>query len=365
MGNLKIAWSVATLGVVSIIGGGLAGLSGAARWSLAQAGQLPPQKQQAPAKVLGQVEELPAPASTHELTAEDVATFLDGYVPGQIERQDIAGAVVIIVKDGQVLYGHGYGYSDVEKKKPVSVDDTLFRPGSVSKLFTCTAVMQLVEQGKLDLDRDVNDYIDFKIPATFPEPITLRRIMTHTTGFEEWDKELFVGSAADMEPSGAAMREHLPARVFAPGAMPAYSNYAMSLAGYIVERVSGERFEDYITKHILGPLGMTHATFVQPLPSGLAPLMSKGYDLGSSKPKDFEFVNGIPAGAMSVSAGDIAKFMVAHLQNGRYGDAQILRPETAQLMHSRAFGVMPELEGMALAFFQEDENGHNNIGHGG
>ncbi len=328
-------------------------------------GQMPEQIAPALPKVVPDVTQTPAVPGTHELTAEDVATFLDGYVPGQMERQDIAGAVVIIVKDGAVLYGRGYGYADVATKKPVSVDDTLFRPGSVSKLFTCTAVMQLVEQGKLDLDRDVNDYIDFKIPATYAEPITLRRIMTHTTGFEEWDKELFVANTAAVEPIGVVMRENLPQRVFAPGAMPAYSNYAMALAGYIVQRVSGEQFEDYISNHILKPLAMTHATFVQPLPADLAPLMSSGYESGSEKAKGFEWVNCVPAGAMSIAAGDITRFMMAHLQDGRYGDAQILRPETARMMHSRAFAMVPELNGMALGFFQEDENGHKIIGHGG
>jgi CubicO group peptidase (beta-lactamase class C family) len=301
----------------------------------------------------------------NELTAPDVQVFLDGLIPALLEHNDVAGAVVMIVKDGKVLYSHGYGYSDVKSKKPVSVDDTLFRPGSISKLFTCTAVMQLVEQGKLDLDRDVNDYLDFKIPATYSQPITLRRIMTHTSGFEEWGKDLFVPAAADLEPIGEVLPHHLPARIFAPGEMPAYSNYAMTIAGYIVQRVSGEKFEDYIANHIYKPLGIIHSTFVQPLPADLKPLMSSGYALASGGAKDFEFVNSAPAGSMSTSAADIAKFMIAHLQDGRYGDTQILKPETAKLMHSRAFGPVADLNGMALAFFQENQNGHTIIGHGG
>jgi CubicO group peptidase (beta-lactamase class C family) len=300
-----------------------------------------------------------------ELTAADAAAFFGGYFPAMLDREDIAGAVVILVKDGKVFFAHGYGYSDVEKKKPVSVDGTLFRPGSVSKLFTCTAVMQLVEQGKLDLDRDVNSYLDFKIPATYSDPVTLRRIMTHTAGFEEWDKELFVSQASELEPLQVLLPGHLPARIFAPGTMPAYSNYAMTLAGYIVQRVSGEKFEDYIANKIYKALGMTHSTFVQPLPAELQPLMSQGYARASGKSKDFEFVNGPPADSMTTSAGDMARFMIAHLQDGRYGDAQILKPETARLMHTRAFGPVQELNGMALPFFQENQNGHRIIGHGG
>jgi CubicO group peptidase (beta-lactamase class C family) len=306
-----------------------------------------------------------APVTAQTLTAADVETFFDGMIPPMLEHGNIAGGVVIIVKDGNVLFSKGYGYADLKTKKPVLVDETLFRPGSVSKLFTATAVMQLVERGKLDLDRDVNDYIDFKIPATYPQPVTLRRIMTHTAGFEEWGKDLFVPEARELEPLGQDLQNHLPARIFPPGTMPAYSNYAVTLEGYIVQRVSGEKFEDYIANHIFAPLGMTHSSFAQPLPDNLKPLMSSGYSLASAGAKPFEYVNGAPAGALSTSAGDIAHFMLAHLQNGTYSDVQILQPATAQLMHSRAFGPVPQLNGMALQFFQEDQNSHTVIGHGG
>ena len=327
--------------------------------------QNPAVVQNSTAKKVAATTAVPAPSTTTELTATDVEVFLDGLIPAFLEHNNVAGGVVIIVKDGKVLFGKGFGYADVKTKKPVSVDETMFRPGSVSKLFTCTAVMQLVEQGKLDLDADVNRYIDFQIPPAFGQPVTLRRIMTHSAGFEEWGKDLFVPSAADLEPIGDALRAHLPARIFPPGTMPAYSNYAMTLAGYIVQRVSGEKFEDYIANHIYVPLGMTHATFVQPLPPALQPFMSSGYAGGSGAAMPYEFVNGPPAGSMAVSAGDIAHFMIAHLQDGKYGEAQILKPETARLMHTRAFGPAPDLNGMALAFFQENINGHTIVGHGG
>jgi CubicO group peptidase (beta-lactamase class C family) len=305
------------------------------------------------------------PAAPAPLTEADVSAFLDGVVPLQIERNDIAGAVVTIVKDGEVLFSRGYGYADVEKKKPVSDTDTLFRPGSISKLFTWTAVMQLVEQGKLDLDRDVNAYLDFKIPATYPQPITLRNIMTHTPGFEETVKELFVAKPKDMAPLRQYLAEHMPQRIFPPGTTPAYSNYATGLAGYIVQRVSGEKFEDYIAAHIFQPLGMTHATFVQPLPENLKALMSQGYQVGSGKPKEFELIPASPAGALAVAGQDIARFMMAHLQDGEFNGQRILKPETARLMHSRQFGLAPELNGMCLGFYEESRNGHRIIGHGG
>jgi CubicO group peptidase (beta-lactamase class C family) len=299
------------------------------------------------------------------MTAADVEAFLDGVMPLQIQREDIAGAVVVVVKDGQILFSKGYGYSDVAKRTPVTADATLFRPGSISKLFTWTSVMQLVEQNKLNLDRDVNDYLDFKIPATYPQPITLRHIMTHTAGFEEAIKDLIFDNVKDLLPLGEYLKTHIPARVYPPGTIPAYSNYATALAGYIVQRVSGEPYDDYIEHHILQPLGMSHTTFRQPLPEALRPLMSNGYAVASKPAKPFEIVQPWPAGSSSTTATDIARLMIAHLQDGRFGDVTILRPETARLMHTAQFVAVPPLNAMALGFYEETRNGQRIIGHGG
>jgi CubicO group peptidase (beta-lactamase class C family) len=301
----------------------------------------------------------------HDLTVDDVHAFLDGFVPMQLEREDIAGAVVLVVKDGAILFAKGYGYSDVEKKAPVTVDATLFRPGSVSKLFTWTAVMQLVEQGKLDLDRDINEYLDFKIAAKFGKPITLRNIMTHTPGFEEQVKDLITEDAAPSATLKQHLVTHIPERIFPPGTTPAYSNYGAALAGYIVERVSGRPFNDYVAENIFKPLEMAHSTFAQPLPAELKPLMSNGYRLGSGKAKPFEIIEEAPAGALAATAADMSRFMIAHLQNGKLESAQILRSETATQMHSRQFGLSPALNGMCLGFYEETRNGKRIIGHGG
>lgn len=301
----------------------------------------------------------------HEMTAADVGAFLDGFVPMQLAREDIAGAVVLVVKDGQVLFAKGYGYSDAEKKTPVYVDATLFRPGSISKLFTWTAVMQLVEQGKLDLDTDINTYLDFRIPYVFGKPITLRNLMTHTPGFEEQIKDIINNEGAPMASLREHLVKHMPEQIFPPGTVPAYSNYGASLAGYIVERVSKRPFNDYVAENIFHPLGMSRSTFVQPLPPELKPLLSHGYNIGSEKAKPFEIIEEAPAGALSATAADISHFMIAHLQDGAYGGAHILRPETARLMHSRQFGLSPALPGMCLGFYEETRNGHRIIGHGG
>ncbi|HUO15707.1 MAG TPA: serine hydrolase [Verrucomicrobiae bacterium] len=305
------------------------------------------------------------PSGTHELTGADLEAFLDGMMPAQLERENIAGAVIAVVKDGQVIFAKGYGYSDMDKRTPVTPDSTLFRPGSISKLFTWTSVMQLVEQGKLDLNRDVNDYLDFKIPPAYGKPITLTNIMTHTPGFEEVIHDLFVSDAAHMHPLDEYVKTHTPDRIFPPGVVPAYSNYATAVAGYIVQRVSGKPFSQYVQDNILGPLEMTRTTLVQPLPKDLEPMMSKGYALASSPAKPFEFVEAYPAGSVSTTGRDMCNFMIAHLQNGKFGNVQILRPETATLMHARLFGTDDRLDGMAHGFYEESSNGHRIIGHGG
>jgi CubicO group peptidase (beta-lactamase class C family) len=154
-----------------------------------------------------------AAGGPYEMTAADVEAFLDGLVPLQIKEDDVAGVTISIVKDGKLLFAKGYGYADVEKKKPVSPQETLFRPGSVSKLFTWTAIMQLFEQGKVDLDRDVNEYLDYKIPDAFGKPITLKNIMTHTPGFEEQIKDLFLTDST--KPNlGQYLKTHIPARIY-------------------------------------------------------------------------------------------------------------------------------------------------------
>jgi CubicO group peptidase (beta-lactamase class C family) len=296
------------------------------------------------------------------LSADDVNAWLDGYMPYALKTGDIAGAVVAVVKDGQILTERGYGYSDVEKRSPVDPKLTLFRPGSVSKLFTWTAVMQLVEQGKIDLDADVNQYLDFKIPAREGKPITMRNLMQHTAGFEEQAKGIM---SEDPHAPGfeQLLKQWVPERVFAPGTTPAYSNYGASLAGYIVQRLSGESFDDYLDKHIFAPLDMQHSSFRQPLPAALAPLMSKGYELASEPAHAFEFVGPAPAGALSSPGEDMAHFMIAHLQNGEYHGNRILRSETAQLMHNSPLTLLPPLNRMELGFFETNINGREVIAH--
>jgi CubicO group peptidase (beta-lactamase class C family) len=300
------------------------------------------------------------PTGTGRLNAQDVEAWLDGYMPYALKRGDVAGAVVIVVKDGQVLLEKGYGYADVAKRQPVDPKVTLFRPGSVSKLFTWTSVMQLVEQGKLNLDADVNQYLDFKIPPRDGKPITLRNIMTHTSGFEEQVKGLISEDVPG--PLDAHLKHWVPHRIFAPGTTPAYSNYATSIAGYIVQRVSGMPFDDYVERNIFQRLGMQHASFRQPLPKPLLDHMAKGYALASSgEAKPYEYVSLAPAGSLALTGDDMSKFMIAHLNNG----GPLLKPETAHMMHDTPLTIIPGVNRMLLGFYEQDRNGHRAIGHGG
>ena len=151
----------------------------------------------------------------------------------------------------------------------------------------------------------------------------------------------------------------MPDRIYDPGTMPAYSNYGASVAGYIVERVSGEPFDAYVQRHIFAPAGMTHSTFDQPLPPELRPYMSKGYKPGTNDPQPYEVIGMAPAGALASTGADMGRFMIAHLNH------TLLNPATSQLMYSNANKPFPDLPAMALGFYHEDRNGLNIVGHGG
>jgi CubicO group peptidase (beta-lactamase class C family) len=306
----------------------------------------------------------PAPVAVN-LTAEDLGPFLDGLMNAELTQHDIAGAVITVVKDGQILLCKGFGYSDFARRQTVVPDRTLFRPGSITKLFTGIAVMQLVEAGKIDLDRDINDYLDFKIPATFVQPITMRNLLTHTAGFDQRLRNLFVGRREELQPLRDYLIAEMPDRLFSPGAVPAYSNYGLALAGYIVERVSGVPFKEYVRYQIFRPLQMNHSSFDQPLPEDLLPDMSNGYNTASGPPGGFEFVQAVPAGALSSTGYDMGRFMGALLNQGALEGAQILSPDSLQKMEDRALVLDPQLNAMGLVFMERRQSGPRIVGHAG
>jgi CubicO group peptidase (beta-lactamase class C family) len=306
------------------------------------------------------------PSSPHVLEKADLEAFFDGIVPLQLERSDVAGATVLVMKDGKELLKKGYGFVDVAKKKPVDPETSIFRLASISKLFTWISAMQLVEQGKLDLDTDVNKYLDFQIVPVFGKPITLRNLMTHTGGFEEEIRDVLITDPKKATPLREFLIRNQPHRIFPPGEVPAYSNYGVGLGGYIVQRVSREPFEKYVDEHIFQPLGMGHSSFNQPLAEGLSPFASDGYRSNTEKPAiGFEIFSPAPAGGVSSTASDMGRFAQALLNGGEWEGHRILKTESLQAMWTKQFVASDALPPMCMGFYQTWRNGLHFIGHDG
>ena len=310
---------------------------------------------------------LSIPTLSHAAAALDAARLeseFDAIVPAQLRHDDVAGAAIVVVQAGRVVFAKGYGLADVASGTPVSAGQTLFRLGSVSKLFTWEAVMQQVEEGRIDLDRDIDDYLDFRVPGAAGRPITMRQLMTHTAGFEDGLRGLWAPDAASVGRLREYLVEHMPARIFAPGTVPGYSNYGAALAGYIVQRVSGVPFEQYVEQRIIGPLGMRHTTVRQPVPPALAPGMSRGYERAGAAPRPFEFMRA-PAGGVSASAQDIGRFMIAQLAGGTLDGQRILSAAGTAQMLTPAPGWPAGGNAMALGWLSLVEEGPRTLWHDG
>lgn len=301
---------------------------------------------------------------------EALESYVDGLVGSLMKSNNSPSGTVAIMHRGELILSKGYGYQDVEQQVPVDPAKTLFRPGSVSKLFTWVSVMQLVEQGKLDLDVDVNDYLEsFQIRDSFDQPITLRHIMTHTAGFEDGAVGyLIIDDPEKARPLAEAMERYQPARVNPPGKQTAYSNYATAIAGLIVQTVSGQPFNDYVREHIFEPLGMNSSSFDEPLPEPLRSNMAASYTVENGRyvEKPFEIISSFaPAGAQSATATDMVRFAQAMLNGGELEGVRILEEDTVKQTLTRAFSHDDRLMGMALGFYERDINGNRVVGHGG
>jgi len=294
-------------------------------------------------------------------------TFLDGVMNAQLEAHDIPGATVAVV-DGDTTFTKGYGVRDLRTDAPVKADETLFRIGSTSKLFAWTAVMQGVEAGRLDLETDVNEYLDgVTIPDTYDQPVTLDHLATHTAGFEERARGTFVLNESDLRPLPTMLQNERPARVRPPGEFTAYSNYGAALAGHIATMTDGSSFNDYVEAEIFEPLGMEHSTFDQPVSDGIDGPLSKGYTTSNGQYREggFEYVGMAPAGSMSATATDMAQFVRAHLQGGATGQGRILESDSVATMHQRRFGNDGRLNGMCFGFYELSRKSVRIVGHAG
>ncbi|MDD2196935.1 MAG: serine hydrolase [Bacteroidales bacterium] len=297
-----------------------------------------------------------------------VNPFMDGVLKAKLRSSDVAGGVIVLTSGSEVILKRGYGYADILTREPVAVDSTLFRIGSISKLFVWLAVMQQVEEGKLDLNTNINTYLtDFKIPDSFDEAVTLTHLMGHTAGFEDRVIGLFVNDTDKLKSLSELLADDLPKRIRRPGEYASYSNHGAAVAAHIVEIVSGLSWNEYVEQKIINPLGLYSTTFRQPLPDSLASRMSKGYANvgGQLMQKPFELIPLAAIGAATTSARDMAIFIQMLLNKGSLGDVEIIDSTSFNLMlspsHRHDKWVNPSLHG----FLDLGKDGCRIIGHGG
>jgi CubicO group peptidase (beta-lactamase class C family) len=300
--------------------------------------------------------------------SKEVEAFVDQFFQEKMAERHVPGAVFVLVKDGRVVLAKGFGYADRERQTPVVPDMTTFRVASVSKLFTATAVMQLVERGRLNLHEDVNHYLKvFQLRVPFPRPVTLANLLTHTGGFDERTIGTTARTRADVKPLGAYLASEMPACTLPPGDVISYSNHGAALAGYVVEETSGVPFARYVAENILEPLGMRRSSFEPD--EDLERDLAVGYEYDKGKdtynPVPLTYENDFPAGELVATGTDMAAFMIAHLQDGRYKETRILEPATARAMHRQHFTQHPRVPGIAYGFFERFENGRRTLEHSG
>jgi CubicO group peptidase (beta-lactamase class C family) len=296
---------------------------------------------------------------------QELGRFLDGYFAEQMAKQHIPGAAFVFVKDGTVFFKKGYGLANLERKLPVSPDTTVFRIGSISKVFTADAVVQLADRGKIDLNADVNRYLKgVKVPATFAESVTAAHLLSHTAGFDE----IRPGTQAPDQGSVLPLAEFLNprlVRLWRPGRIPMYSTYGITLAGALVEDVSGLPFEDYLAQNIWAPLGMKRTSIT--VPPALAGDLATGYEYGEGghRPQRWEWYHTTPASSINSTAADMAVWMITHLQNGRHGDVRTMSEKAALAMHRTQATGHPKLPGIAYGFEEEVYGDLRMLVHGG
>ncbi|MDR0761017.1 MAG: beta-lactamase family protein [Treponema sp.] len=287
--------------------------------------------------------------------------FLDGFIREKMTEYHVPGAAIVVVKDGEVRYSKGYGYQDVEKKIPVDTEKTIFRVASVSKIFTIAGVLQLEEQGLLDLDRDVNEYLkNFQIGNDFDEPVRIRHLLTHTDGFETRDLGTFVLNPADLPRLEDLLKKDLKSPVQIPGSMITYGGYGAALAGCLISQAAEQPFEEYMDDNIFKPLDMRNSTFNQNLPRDLSEhAVVYHYEErgGGFVPSRFLYVSTAPTGALSATAEDMGKFIITLLNRGRLGGTRILRENTVEKMFLRQYSPHPSLPGVTYGFMESLYNG--------
>jgi CubicO group peptidase (beta-lactamase class C family) len=296
---------------------------------------------------------------------KELEAFIDKIVTEEMDRQHIPGAEFVFVKDGKIFFSKGYGFANLEKQQPVVPEQTIFRIGSISKVFTATAVVQLADRGRLKLHTDVNRYLKkLKVPATFPEPVTPAHLITHTAGFDEIRPGTQGPSAESVLPLADFLSTRLK-RVSPAGETIAYSTYGITLAGLLVEEVSGISFETYLAKNIWKPLSMNRTSITVPAASKNDLALGYEYVNGVNQPQAYEWYHTTPASSINSTAIDMARFMIAQLQNGRLGPARIMTERAARDMQRQHATGHPGMPGVTYGFFEDNYQGLRILEHGG
>jgi len=296
--------------------------------------------------------------------------YIDGVVEAHMREHNIPGVTVSAVKDGRILFAKGYGLADAASGKPVSGQETLFRIGSVSKTFIWTAAMMLVERGLIDLDADVNEYLTgVVIPDAFDAPVTMNHLMAHRAGFEDTFGVFTVSDDSDRS-LGDVLNQHMPKRVFPPGARTSYSNWGSALAAKIVGDVAGVSYEQFLQDEVLTPMAMTKTTLKGPsvMPAGLREKLAAGHKMEKGAlvaAEPMQIGAYASAGAMASSADDMARWMLLHLGRGAHDGVRLMSPETHALMWTRRFSDRPLGADLAHGFFTRTYRGYDVYGHGG
>ncbi|WP_268626438.1 beta-lactamase family protein [Paenibacillus alvei] len=301
-----------------------------------------------------------APVNIGPQDPKEVEQFADEFFNRPEIKDSMAGAAFVVVKGDKVLLKKGYGYADVDKKLPVDPNRTVFRVASISKVITATAVMQLAEQGKIDLNKDVSAYLgDINISNKAGTPLTTKHLMTNSTGFEFGDgSELSTDDLTREVSIKQYVSDNTPTVIRKPGEYYRYDNLGFTIQGYIVEQVSKQPFGAYVQEHIFKPLGMTNSDFR--LTSDITKHLAVPYNvMGEAIPTYATVPTELPGGGMLSTGADMANFMLAHLNGGKLGDATILKKETAAEMHKPQLAIHEKLPNMAYGFEYANQQLYN------
>jgi CubicO group peptidase (beta-lactamase class C family) len=304
----------------------------------------------------------PSLADNSELRA-----WVDEFVAHQMKENHIPGAIVCIVKDGQIILSKGYGLADIEAQRAVDPHKTLFRIASVTKMFTATAILQQVERGNLHLESDVREIVDFPLRLSSSKPLRVSDLLTHRGGFENGLFGVLSNRMTQMPSLKEVLSRTMPSQVRDPGTLSSYSNHGFTLLAYVLERRTGIPMAQYLQDNIFKPLGMESTSFLQPLPPPLKDEVATGYSYtnGQLIPHPFEIVLTAGGGAISSTADDMGRFMLAQLQLGLLDGRRILSVDSTQDMHNVHFRYAPGPGGMGYGFPHAEINGHDVLWHTG